>query len=1333
MKKETFTKPFNVQTRKLKTSLFFGLLFSILILSAPASAQVCPLACDDFVQVSLDENCSATITPEMILEDKGTDPLCNYTVVVFGTNGLPLPTPKVDGSHIGKTLQVAVYSNGNSCWGHIIVEDKLPPQIVCPPADTVFCNKLQINLISPIVTDNCSGVNRVVLSDNIVMFDCTKNPLDSIIGKRTVVYYYTDASGNRSDTCEQCVYFEKFKESDIFWPRDTIYSCKDFDTIPLSKYSGVPLVNGDPLYPSWGVCKIAVTFEDQLIPVCPKSFKVLRKWTVIDWCAPSGSNIFTHFQIIKVLDDQGPELICQPNVTVSTDVWSCTGSVVLVPPTYKDCSRVTFQVGYKPFILTINGVCTFNGTSTANILKLPNGYFSISGLPLGHTTVVFRGTDECGNITDCCIRVTVEDQVPPTAVCDQKTVVSLTVDGTAKIGAYTFDDGSHDNCAIDYFEVKRMDDGVPCDSTFKNTINSRQWGPYAYFCCDDIGKTLLVAMRVWDVAGNSNTCMVEVVVQDKIAPFIFCPPNITVSCEFDYPDLSVFGTVRANAADRKKINIVDLYYNHDGPKGDAIDGYAYDGCGVTVTETPTYDLKCGRGTITRRFEARDPGGLTSFCIQTITINDFTPNNITIKWPRDTVNNTTCIAKPFLTPELMGKPIINGKDKCSNIFVNSTDQEFTLDPDACLKIIRTWTVIDWCVYQPNNPLTEGYWTWKQIIKVSNTVPPVFSSNCKDITVDVFGPGCQGNIPLIGLAKDDCTDSVDLVWYHEVDLFNDGRKDSSYYGLGANATNVYPIGKHKVTFKVKDACNNETVCTYFLTVRDGKKPTPYCNSSITTTVMPSSKSIEIWAKDFNINSEDNCTPKDSLKYYFNVNGLFVKSLVFDCSNKGKNILRIYVVDEAGNFDYCETTLEIQDPNGVCPTGLTVQGTIVTEDNRGVNNVSVFLERQNPLGSNLTYTDPSGLFKFNSAIAGIDYTVRPEKNTGFLNGVSTQDILMIQRHILGQQRFDTPYKYIAADANNSQTITAADIVEIRKLILGKIAGYTNNQSWRFVPTNVTFPNPVSPFPFTELMNYTHIGNNQMQTNFYGIKIGDVSLNANASNGVNATGTRTNASIEFLIQDAKIAKGEEVIIPVRVSEAINLSGFQWSLEMNQGKLAFQNMREGSLNMTDDHYAMVDNHLRMSYINAEGKFVKADEVLFYLVFVAKEDLQLSQVIGLSTKDLAAELYDSQVEVLDLRLEFRSDKPGDQATTKSISHLFQNKPNPFSNQTVVGFDIPNNQIVQFNIYEMDGKVIKSITKSYNKGYNEMVISRSDIGKTGVFYIQMNTDDFTETKKMVLIR
>ncbi|MBK8451417.1 MAG: hypothetical protein IPO78_15265 [Saprospiraceae bacterium] len=58
----------------------------------------------------------------------------------------------------------------------------------------------------------------------------------------------------------------------------------------------------------------------------------------------------------------------------------------------------------------------------------------------------------------------------------------------------------------------------------------------------------------------------------------------------------------------------------------------------------------------------------------------------------------------------------------------------------------------------------------------------------------------------------------------------------------------------------------MCSFLLTVRDAKKPTPYCIGHIVTTVMPSTQSIEIWAKDFNLNSEDNCTQKDKLNYYF-----------------------------------------------------------------------------------------------------------------------------------------------------------------------------------------------------------------------------------------------------------------------------------------------------------------------------------------------------------------------------------------------------------------------------------------------------------------------------------
>ncbi|MBK6822357.1 MAG: hypothetical protein IPG87_04960 [Saprospiraceae bacterium] len=306
MKKETFTTKINFQTRR--QAFYMNALFSLLsffIIQVQGISQ-CPLACNDEIQVSLDEDCKAIITPDMILEDPGTP--CNYVVVVFGTNGLPLPVPEVSGIHIGKRLKVAVYLGNNSCWGHIVVEDKLPPIIICPPNDTIFCNNRDHLLLQPYVVDNCSGVTRINLSDNTEMFDCTLNPNDSIIAKRTIRYYYVDASGNRSDTCNQCIYYKKFELSDIVWPSDAIYSCDQFDTIPSPLISGVPLVGNDTIYPNWGVCKIAVAYEDQLIPVCPKSFKVLRKWTVLDWCAPAGRNIFTHFQIVKVVDDRGPIL-----------------------------------------------------------------------------------------------------------------------------------------------------------------------------------------------------------------------------------------------------------------------------------------------------------------------------------------------------------------------------------------------------------------------------------------------------------------------------------------------------------------------------------------------------------------------------------------------------------------------------------------------------------------------------------------------------------------------------------------------------------------------------------------------------------------------------------------------------------------------------------------------------------------------------------------------------------------------------------------------------------------------------------------------------------------
>ena len=62
----------------------------------------------------------------------------------------------------------------------------------------------------------------------------------------------------------------------------------------------------------------------------------------------------------------------------------------------------------------------------------------------------------------------------------------------------------------------------------------------------------------------------------------------------------------------------------------------------------------------------------------------------------------------------------------------------------------------------------------------------------------------------------------------------------------------------------------------------------------------------------------------------------------------------------------------------------------------------------------TDGEGLYAFPDMPMGGNYLVQPTKNTEHLNGVSTLDLILIQRHILGLELMASPYQLIAADIN-------------------------------------------------------------------------------------------------------------------------------------------------------------------------------------------------------------------------------------------------------------------------------------------------------------------------------
>ncbi|MBN8569611.1 MAG: T9SS type A sorting domain-containing protein [Ignavibacteria bacterium] len=83
--------------------------------------------------------------------------------------------------------------------------------------------------------------------------------------------------------------------------------------------------------------------------------------------------------------------------------------------------------------------------------------------------------------------------------------------------------------------------------------------------------------------------------------------------------------------------------------------------------------------------------------------------------------------------------------------------------------------------------------------------------------------------------------------------------------------------------------------------------------------------------------------------------------------------------------------------------------------------------------------------------------------------------------------------------------------------------------------------------------------------------------------------------------------------------------------------------------------------------------------------------------------------------------------------LKQNYPNPFNPATIINFDINASSFVSLKIYDMNGREIKSLVNenlsagSYGVNFNAAELN------SGIYFYTLNTGNFRETKKMMLVK
>ena len=92
-----------------------------------------------------------------------------------------------------------------------------------------------------------------------------------------------------------------------------------------------------------------------------------------------------------------------------------------------------------------------------------------------------------------------------------------------------------------------------------------------------------------------------------------------------------------------------------------------------------------------------------------------------------------------------------------------------------------------------------------------------------------------------------------------------------------------------------------------------------------------------------------------------------------------------------------------------------------------------------------------------------------------------------------------------------------------------------------------------------------------------------------------------------------------------------------------------------------------------------------------------------------------------------------QAMIPAVFSLEQNYPNPFNPSTSIKFNIPKQSNVKLVIYDVIGKEVATLVNEMKQPGSYEAVFNGDNFASGVYFYRLEAGNFTDVKKMVLIK
>jgi hypothetical protein len=449
------------------------------------------------VTLPVNTNGEATLTTAMV--NNGSNDNCSGVTLALSQTAFSCAD--LAGTHVVTLTVTDAATNTATCTVTVDVVDNLAPQVLCPGSKTVTTNSgctadniagLGMSLImanTPLLSgqfsDNCTGASVAwQLSGATLGSGSGSVPVATAFNKgvTTVTYTVTDGSGNNA-VCNFSV--NVLDNTPPVWTGT--------GQAPGSTITSNANIGGCIAQVSW----TDPTFTDACTPPVivtkthnPGAFFTFGSTTVTYTAIDGVGNVGTHTFTVNVVDTQAPTAKCK-DITLSLDAM---GSATVTAPQVDNLSTDNCFFSYS------SGSATYNCTNLG-----PNNY-------------TLQITDGSGNTATCVSVVTVQDLIPPVALCTNVSPINLDANGSFVLNATTVNNNSTDNTY------------PQCAMSYAVSLDGGAFGPSFTFNCIHLGNRLLT-LRVTDAAGNTATCTQVVDVKDVTPPSITAPANITINCD----------------------------------------------------------------------------------------------------------------------------------------------------------------------------------------------------------------------------------------------------------------------------------------------------------------------------------------------------------------------------------------------------------------------------------------------------------------------------------------------------------------------------------------------------------------------------------------------------------------------------------------------------------------------------------------------------------------------------------------------------------------------------------------------------------------------------------